>query len=681
MNDAYTHDLALEQTTKQALLTSTFEKSEMTAPSRVLPRPSVHKAKEPALRRNICSHKPWSGMGSAVRLRDVLACLALEIKKYRTGSGEPREEDFNWGRWGWNFLGVTGMVPRWYPVIVTFTTTALSSHHPPISAPTHRLQKLFSSLVLVAYLQSIPPHTLVIIQSNHMASEAPYLRAILPSLPTDVAKKIRILCGAPDSSAEYVLDTLIRFVSGAECAPAAPQEARALWPEKQREATKILNGMIHRPGEAKRAREDDDDADADATSQASKRQKSSALEDTTTTPLDEEIFTLHAVSTTSPIRKKVDITICKASLKFTHSTTHTLEATVPRSGLTRAFLLPTRGKTKPHWTVVILSTDTTERSKPNAPVSSTPSQQVIFGLDATTPSALTSTTHPTSSTSPAQVNTISKGNPSLPALRAFFTALSLPLLEPSPSVFKSVCTGPGTGASALPDGVPGVEAYRSAKQGSLWFMPAGILWGESKPCEFWAVENLVGKADGVRVVNASGRTCSVVLTRKSGEEENGEGEGDGGEDMGVETEFSLVDSREKAGIDVWVRAYRHLFGKVPQPGAGLAGAGGAAQMEDSDEDDEDFEMDSDEVGDTSSSSSEESDDGDEEDGSAGDPDGSDAEGSDEEEELKEENHPLMKPGAMPRMSRAAIDMVVGMVEDDMMGVGSGDELEEDELDD
>lgn len=501
-----------------------------------------------------------------------------------------------------------------------------------------------------------------------MASEALYLRAILPSLPGDVAKKIRILCGSPDS-AEHVLDTLIRFVGGAECAPGLTPEAQVQWPEKQQEATRILNNMIRRPSEPKRLREDDD---ADAASQASKRQKLS-VEDVP----DEEIFTLHSVSATSPIRKKVDITICKTSIKLTHSTTHTLEATVPLSILTRAFLLPTRGKSKPHWTIVLLSTDTTERGKASS--TSSAAQQVIFGLDATAPSPLTTTTHtyPTPT-----VATAAKGSPTLPSIRAFLARLSIPLLEPRPSVFKSACTGPGSGMSALDDGVPGIEAYRGAKPGSLWFMEAGVLWGESKPCEFWAVEDLVGKADGLRVVNASGRTCSVILTRKSGAEVDGNGDGDG-EDMGVETEFSLVDAREKPGIDGWVRAYRHLFGKPPQ---GVAGSI-AQPVEDSDSDDEDFEMDSDEVGDTSSSSSDSEEDGDG--GSGGDPEESDAEGSeggDEEEELKEENHPLMKPGAMPRMNHAAIEMVVGMMEDEMMGTASGggesgDDLEEDELDD
>jgi hypothetical protein len=51
----------------------------------------------------------------------------------------------------------------------------------------------------------------------------------------------------------------------------------------------------------------------------------------------------------------------------------------------------------------------------------------------------------------------------------------------------------------------------------------------------------------------------------------------------------------------------------------------------------------------------------------------------DDEELRVENHPLMRPGAMPRMSRAAIDMVAAMVEGEL--VGDGEDDGEDELED
>jgi hypothetical protein len=507
-----------------------------------------------------------------------------------------------------------------------------------------------------------------------------YLRAILPSLPNDIAKKIRTLCSSLESS-ELLLETLIQFISGAECAPDMTPGARTQWTEQQQVVTKILDELTRRPSlDTKRPREDD----IDPQSHTTKRQRTSAEASTSSTMSvepDNPVFTLHSISVTSPVRKKVHVAIHKSSLKFTNPSSQAVEAVVPLSSLTRAFLVPTRGKSKPHWTVVLLSSDNPDRGKPTN-TSSSLNTQVIYGLDALAPSALTTTSY---SAGQPTVNTVPKGSATKSTILTFLVHLGVPIFEPTPNVFKSVCAGAMSGISANEDGVPGVEAYRGAKQGSLWFMKEGILWGESKPCEFWAVEDLIGKNEGLRVVSASGRTCTVILTRKEKESEVlGDGANDeDGEDVGEETHFGLVDAREKPGIDAWVRAYRHLFGKKKETKVTIGQA-----EDDSDDEDESYEMKSedDDDGSVSSSSSSES--------STGGEGGSDEEGEEEsaededseDENLKEERHPLMRPGAMPRMSRGVIDMVVGMVEEDMMGADAqadsdNEDLEEDELDD
>ncbi|KAG6908803.1 hypothetical protein DXG01_003250 [Tephrocybe rancida] len=521
-----------------------------------------------------------------------------------------------------------------------------------------------------------------------MASETAFLRAILPSLPSDLAKKVRTLCGSTsEPSTEYVLDALIRFISGAECAPDATPDAQLQWTEKQQAASTILTGMVKGPtSETKRARDTDDELDA----LAPKRQRISAMA-SSSTPQEsptEPLFTIHSISATSPVRKKVDITIHKTALVLTHPTTQAIEANIPLLTLTRAFLLPTRGKQKAHWTVVLLSSDSSERTKPangNAPQNI----QVIFGTD-----ALISTPFSTSvydGTDPVRTS-VPKGTATRPTLLDFLNRLGTPIIEPTPEVFKSACVGITSGVGANEDGVPGIEAYRGAKPGSLWFTKEGILWGESKPCEFWALEDLIGKSEGVRVVGGTGRTCSVVLTRKSTSESEDVGEDE--EDMGIEAEFGMVDSKERAGIEGWARTFRNLFGKKKVVGEAKT----IKQIEDdSDEEDEDFEMDTDEDLDGSEATSSDSDGSGDEDGSEGSAEGSDVEGelgSDDEGELTAEHHPLLQPGAMPRrMNRAVIDMVVGMVEDDMMGGPSaqglpsdqdddeGEEEEEDELED
>ncbi|KAH9922144.1 hypothetical protein B0H21DRAFT_766404 [Amylocystis lapponica] len=138
----------------------------------------------------------------------------------------------------------------------------------------------------------------------------------------------------------------------------------------------------------------------------------------------------------------------------------------------------------------------------------------------------------------------------------------------------------------------------------------------------------------------------------------------------------MVDGKEREGIVRWVDARRRRFARRdPSPWAGAAAAEDA-----SDADDSDFEDDASSDGGSATSGSSES-------GSAATSDGlgSESGADDADAELDPEHHPLLRPGAMPLMSRAAIDAVVGMMEEDMMGGGTAmaenESDEEDELDD
>ncbi|KAF8169155.1 hypothetical protein K438DRAFT_1855756 [Mycena galopus ATCC 62051] len=483
-----------------------------------------------------------------------------------------------------------------------------------------------------------------------MSHITPFLNAISPILPTQLSDSLARI-QTPETA--LVLDTLIRFLSGGD---SPDPDAQQKWSERQQEAMAALGALTKSTStNGKRQREQETNSESDA-----KRQKT----DSDALPENEQdgppLFTLHAISVTSPIRKKVDIVIASSSITFLNSSTRAVESSIPLSVLTRAFLLPTRGKMKAHWTVVILSSDTPDRGKKPAGQSASP--QIIFGLDAAAPAAVKYTTY---AGSEPELITLKAGTPTRDLLLDFIGRLGLPVLEPVSAVFKSACVG--IAASASEGGVPA---------GTLWFLRDGVLWGESKPCEFWALENLLSKTDGLRVVSATGRTCTVVLTRKSPPEEIAELD-EGEADPGVEAAFSLIDGKEQEGINKYVREHRELFGK-----AKILGAGAVPVQDDSDEEDEDFEVDSESDGGSGNSSS---DDDDSEDGETGSEEAEDSdrdnmdEDGDGDEELKVENHPLMRPGAMPRMSRATIDMVAAMVEGDL--VGDGEEDGEDELED
>jgi hypothetical protein len=504
--------------------------------------------------------------------------------------------------------------------------------------------------------------------SSMATSQAPqpYLQAVVNSLPTHYQAPFQTLLTQLQGQTE-ILDVILNFVTEGDCPPEATSQTRTEWNEKQLAIEQAFRDIRGLSGH-KRSREE-----YKSESQSSKRPK---IDGEMAHKDDPPLYTLHAISVSSPIRKKVNITIHASSVAFTHPTTHALEAIVPLSSINRAFLLPTRGKQKPHWTVVLLSGDVPDRGKASS--SSQANQQIIFGLDAVTTSSLTVTRF--SSPSAPSPENIPKGKETLPCLRRLLSHLPTTTFEPSTEVFRSALPNPG----GREGGISGVEGYLAAKPGTLWFLKEGILWGEGKPCEFWAVGDLSSGAEGVRLVSATGRTCTVILSRKIDDPEGV------GEDEVEETEFAMVDGREQEGIKGWVRRFRSRFGqKAPAPAPETNGVpeikgtatksrtgedpakeavAEAKGTEEDDESDESFEIDTDDDDGgsaTSDSGSSDAEDGDgSQDGEAVD---------DEEEELRPENHPLMRAGAMPKMSRAAMDAVVGMMEDDMMGSGE-DEL-------
>ncbi|VDC04827.1 unnamed protein product [Peniophora sp. CBMAI 1063] len=381
---------------------------------------------------------------------------------------------------------------------------------------------------------------------------------------------------------------------------------------------------------------------------------------------DAPVYTLHALSVSAPMRKKLDITLHQRSIRLG-------EASFSLATLKRAFLLPTRGKSKPHWTVVLMSADQAVKPVKGAAIEG---YQVVFGIDAEPTTAFASTAHP------AAKETHPKGSLTRPVLLEFLRKLPIPFYEPSSNVFAPV-SGAGLG----------IAAYRGAKEGTLWFLAGGVL-GENKPCEFWALPDIDDADDAVRMISATGRTCTVFVRRKGTVEGEEEYEGE-------ETDFGMVEGREQDGIRQWVRRYRSAFGKDATVATGSgdasgskdaeAGANGPAPMLDDDDDDSDFGVDSDDSDGGSPTSSSDSDD-EEAPGSGGEATGSDSEEEDadggeaeEEEEdgpLDPARHPLMRAGAMPKMNKAAMDMAVGMVVDELVGGHDVEQDgEEDELDD
>ncbi|KAF9040108.1 histone chaperone Rttp106-like-domain-containing protein [Panaeolus papilionaceus] len=530
-----------------------------------------------------------------------------------------------------------------------------------------------------------------------MSSEQ-YLRAIVPHLPKEIASKLRSLCVTPAN--EVMLENLIRIVVGASPDPEASKAIQDQWSAAQAAVQNVLKGFAPPSPAPEKKRGRDDDLIATSSNNTAGPTPNNVATSSASIPSSEPgkpLFTFHALSTTSPIRKKVDITIHENAFILKGTTgAQAIEGTVPRSSIKRAFIVPTRGKSKPHWTVILIASDiSAEKGK-----ATVDNQQIIFGVDATSTSISSTSTYDASGT--PTTTSIPKGTEMLPVLKEFARQLGpgVSLIEPVvDGVFKSALPGTLNTSASAASGIPGVEAYRAAKAGNLWFAKEGILWGESKPCEFWAVEDLLGKSEGVRIVGAgAGRTCSVVLTRKlTGDAAEGE------EDMVEESEFGMIDTREREGINDWVRKFRHLFGRrivngeLEPPAEPVktkkASAGPITirnLMDESEDDDDDFEtsisdLDGSERS-TDGEGDDSDDDGDDDDDAEGEDDDEDDEDDkmDEDEPLDPRHHPLLRPGAMPKISKAALEMAVGIVENDFMGSNKDaqdEEDEEDELDD
>ncbi|KIY66964.1 hypothetical protein CYLTODRAFT_376949 [Cylindrobasidium torrendii FP15055 ss-10] len=441
---------------------------------------------------------------------------------------------------------------------------------------------------------------------------------------------------------QEALEDILRFICGSETRSSGDKwDDRAS--KRQSDFLKAINAQL-KPSELKRRR--DDDSEPSETTAPKKAKLGDDIVDDSA-----PLFILHAISTTAPVRKKVDIVVTAASVKFVNATSQAIEAVISLSSLQRAFVVPTRGKTKPHWTVVILSSDVPDTAAP----------QIIFGLDAAAPANLYTT--PTNGSKTA----VTKGAETLPILRTLLSHFGLPnpVYETDTKVFKS---------AASREAIAGTEAYLGAKVGTLWFFADGVLWGEAKPCEFWPADSIVD----IRVISATGRQCSATIIRRSEDED----------EEGVQTGFTFLDGREQDGIRQWVKKYR----KVPQgtdeqeaelvPTAGKMTINSLAMLSDSEDDDyTESDDSSDEDGEGEESEDEDGDGDGEPDSNADDDEDADPDDDEEmagpDDELDPAHHPLMRPGAMPKMSKAAMNMVVGMMEE---GLGGGveevDELEE-----
>ncbi|KAN0118750.1 hypothetical protein V8E52_004861 [Russula decolorans] len=583
-----------------------------------------------------------------------------------------------------------------------------------------------------------------------------YLDALLTAIPNDTippeitASQSQGGAGAHHPYSKFI-DTALRLASGGPARPDDAPQTRDAWLEIQTSLQRSLHALhpsttttssSQQPAKRKHSPSSSLPNTINNNTDNNKKPKyEDGGEDDKDDDDDVPQLTLHAISATAPVRHKVDITLHARTLRLAHSTTRASTARCARTALTHVFLLPTRARSSGalQWTALLLAGDKPAPPAPRgggaggkeakAKAKATAAAAVRFELacsvpDSSNPATIPRmTVHaPTSSSSSTPTSKVTS------AREGVFTLLS------------STISGHPVALTTVERGAPlaGITAFRGVRETSLWFFDgdgananaagaAGILT-DGRPAEFWALEDLAHGESGVRVRTATGRTCSVVLMRRrSGDDGTGEGDGEEEEEEeGEETEFQMIDGKERERILEWVRRHRGAFGiakKIREEDDDEAQAqaprgatnGGGDPDSDSDSDFEESEE-SDGGSPYSSSGSDVGEDEPRSEGGSGSgsESGNESGGEDDDDDDEEitmalddpdpdpKHHPLLRAGALPKMSRAAMDAAVELVVGDLVGpgkaprdaapsagsglalpagVGAGDDDEEDELED
>jgi hypothetical protein len=122
------------------------------------------------------------------------------------------------------------------------------------------------------------------------------------------------------------------------------------------------------------------------------------------------------------------------------------------------------------------------------------------------------------------------------SLRAAGNQRCLEVVKSDPRVFHSVAKQPFRPSEKAVH----VKAFRGSKDGFLFFLPTGILWGFKKPLLFIALDRIVA----VSYTNVLQRTFNMVvevdLSGTSGEQDGPRAE---------EFEFAMMDQEDFPGID------------------------------------------------------------------------------------------------------------------------------------
>lgn len=100
-----------------------------------------------------------------------------------------------------------------------------------------------------------------------------------------------------------------------------------------------------------------------------------------------------------------------------------------------------------------------------------------------------------------------------------------------------------------------VTAFRGSKDGYLFFLPRGILWGFKKPLLFIPHESIVAVSYTSVLQRTFNLSVEVDISSSSSGPKNEAGEEGEGEEETQEFEFSMLDQEDFANIDAFVKRH------------------------------------------------------------------------------------------------------------------------------
>ncbi|KAK5127504.1 hypothetical protein LTR85_006843 [Meristemomyces frigidus] len=275
--------------------------------------------------------------------------------------------------------------------------------------------------------------------------------------------------------------------------------------------------------------------DAPVTSKKRKLDDVAAIEHTngtTAAPITNPTtaFECKDVSFQIPARKKLKLQVVgdaqdkrRQEVRLLNQQTGAIEHTLPADQIDQAFCLPVPEKQQRQWNFVLFP-------KPGATnADGMPCEQVVFTMSETPPAGASSAAHQVTEND------------------TFVTVTELELnrlLQPHGK--RVIIPNESEFASSIPQShrkgekAYHVKAHRGSKEGYLFFLDNGIVFGFKKPLAFFPFSSI----DSVSYTSVLQRTFNLVIAARESEEADPK-----------EVEFSMLDQQDFAGIDEYIKRH------------------------------------------------------------------------------------------------------------------------------